>query len=266
MILAIDVGNSNIVLGCIDGEKLYFTARVATNRSKTSDEYAVIIKSMLELNGMQLSNIEGGIISSVVPAVTVALKGALRLLLGKEPMVVGAGIKTGLNILIDNPGQLGSDLVVDAVAALAEYPRPILIFDLGTATTLSVVDDKGSYLGGMIIPGVTVSLEALSSGTSQLPHISLEDPKRVVGTNTVDCMKSGIIYGNAAMLDGIVDRVEQELGQKATTVATGGLARVIVPYCQRNIICDDNLMLKGLRIIYQKNKDTWRDSKGSRCR
>ena len=168
--------------------------------------------------------------------------------------MVGSGLKTGLNILIDNPAQLGSDLVVDAVAAIAAYPKPIMIFDMGTATTLSVIDSKGNYLGGMIIPGISLALEALSSRTSQLPRIRLDTPKKLIGSNTIDCMKSGTIYGNASMLDGIIDRVEKELGESPTVVATGGLSRSIVPYCERKIICDDNLMLKGLFILYQKNQ------------
>ena len=254
MILAIDVGNSNIVLGGIDNEKIYFTVRLSTDRFKSNDEYAVLIKNLIELNGYDPADMEGSIISTVVTALATTLRLALEKITGKPCMVVGSGLKTGLNILIDNPAQLGSDLVVDAVAAIAEYPKPIVIFDLGTATTLSVVDKKGNYLGGMIMPGVVVGVEAISNRASQLPHIGLDAPKRLVGTNTIDCMKSGAIYGNAAMLDGIVERVTEELGEAPTVVATGGLARVIVPHCRRKIICDDNLMLKGLLIVYNKNK------------
>ena len=203
MILAIDVGNSNIVLGGIDNEKIYFTVRISTDRFKSNDEYAVLMKNLIELNGYTPSEMEGSIISTVVPALATTLRLALEKITGKPCMVVGSGLKTGLNILIDNPAQLGSDLVVDAVAAIAEYPKPVMIFDLGTATTLSVVDKKGNYLGGMIMPGVVVGVEAISNRASQLPHIGLEAPKRLVGTNTIDCMKSGAIYGNAAMLQGV---------------------------------------------------------------
>ena len=256
MILAIDVGNTNIVLGCMDADtgKLHFTARLASDRLKTSDEYAAVMRNMIILNQVERHSIEGGIISSVVPPLTVTMKDAVRQLCGRESLVVGAGLKTGLNIVMDNPAQLGSDLVTDAVAAVAEYPKPILIFDLGTATTLSVVDGKGSYIGGMIMPGISLSLEALSSRTSQLPHINLEGPKRLIGTNTVDCMKSGIVYGSAAMLDGMIARVTRELGEKPTVVATGGLAPHITKYCESEIICDNTLILKGLRILYNKNK------------
>ena len=254
-IIAIDVGNTNIVLGCLDSRtNIHFTARMSTDRFKTSDEYAVSIKQILELNQADLSHIEGGIISSVVPALSTVLQDAIEKITGHRPLIVGRGLKTGLNILIDNPAQLGSDLVVDAVAALDEYPKPIMIFDMGTATTLSVIDAKGNYIGGMIIPGISLALEALSSRTSQLPRIRLETPKKLIGSNTIDCMKSGMIYGNASMLDGIIERVETELGVPPTVVATGGLCKSIVPYCKRDIICDDNLMLKGLFILYQKNQ------------
>lgn len=253
MILAIDVGNTNIVLGCMDDKTIFFDARFSTDRSKTSDEYAIMLYELFQIKHCAPESISGAIISTVVPELASVLQSAVQKVTGKRPLLVGKGLKTGLNILIDNPAQLGSDLVVDAVAALAEYPKPILIFDLGTATTLCVVDAAGNYIGGMIMPGVRVGLEALSRTTAQLPHISLEAPKKIIGSNTIDGMRSGTIYGNAAMLDGMVDRAEEELGRKATVVSTGGLTRFIVPYCKRKIICDDNLMLKGLRILYHKN-------------
>nr|WP_319488234.1 type III pantothenate kinase [uncultured Caproiciproducens sp.] len=253
MILAIDVGNTNTVLGCMDDDKIHFTARFATDRTKTSDEYAILVQNLFMVNRCTFSKIEGGIISSVVPELSVVLQEAVEKVTEKVSLIVGSGVKTGLNILIDNPAQLGSDLVVDAVAAYAEYPKPALIFDMGTATTLSVLDERGNYIGGMIMPGVHLAMEALSRETAQLPHISLEAPKKITGTNTVDCMKSGAIFGNAAMLDGVIDRIEQELRQQATVVATGGLAHHIIPYCRRKIICDNDLTLKGLYIIYKKN-------------
>ena len=160
----------------------------------------------------------------------------------------------GLNILLDNPGEMGADRVADAVAALAQYPVPLVIIDMGTATTISVVDDKKHYIGGMIMPGVQISLDALTSRASQLSGISIEEPKKIIGKNTVDCMKSGILYGNAAALDGIIDRIEEELGQKVTVIATGGMSRKIIPHCKRKMILDGDLLLKGLQIIYDKNK------------
>ena len=162
-------------------------------------------------------------------------------------------MKTGLNILMDNPKTVGSDMIVDAVAAIHEYPKPIIVIDMGTATTMSVVDKNGNYIGGVILPGLKVSLDSLSGKTAQLPYISLSTPDKVIGKNTIDCMRSGIIYGNAAQLDGIMDRMEAELGEKASAVATGGLAKFIAPLCRHQIVYDDALLLKGLLILYRKN-------------
>lgn len=255
MILAIDIGNTNIVIGCIRDNEIVFRERTSTNRTSTDLEYAVMVKTALNMNGVTHDKIEGAIISSVVPQVTMTLKKAIEKYVGVTPLVVGPGIKTGLSIKIDNPAQLGSDLVVDAVAGIAEYPLPLILVDMGTATTFSAIDKNGDYLGGMITTGMAVSIDALVSRTSQLPHFSLEKPKKVIGSNTVDCLKGGIMYGNAAMIDGIVDRIEAELGEKCTVVATGGLASLVTPLCKRkDIILDDDLLLKGLMLIYNKNK------------
>ena len=254
MILAIDIGNTNIVVGCIDKEKIYFTERVSTIWTKTELEYAIDIKTILDIYHINRSDIEGAIISSVVPQITFAARLAVQKILKKDAMIVGPGVKTGLNILLDNPGEMGADRVADAVAALAQYPVPLVIIDMGTATTISVVDDKKHYIGGMIMPGVQISLDALTSRASQLSGISIEEPKKTIGKNTVDCMKSGILYGNAAALDGIIDRIEEELGQKVTVIATGGMSRKIIPHCKRKMILDGDLLLKGLQIIYDKNK------------
>lgn len=255
MILAIDVGNTNIVLGGIEKGDIIFTARLGTNRAKTEDEYAMELLGILKLYSVAPQSIEGGIISSVVPELKPILQKAMKSLTGKTFLMVGCGLKTGLNIKIDNPAQLGSDLVVDAVAAQAKYTKPIVIFDMGTATTMSVIDSQGVYIGGMIIPGLRLSVDSLSANTAQLPYISLEAPSQLIGTNTINCMTSGAIYGNAAMLDGIIDRVEAELGKPVTAVATGGLFTRIADYCRRNIIQDENLLLDGLYILYQKNRD-----------
>lgn len=253
MIIAIDAGNTNIVLGCLDEETIYFTARISTDRLGTQDEYAVKLQNMLALNHVDVQSISGGIISSVVPALRQTLRFAVEKITGKSCLVVGAGLKTGLNILIDNPAQLGSDLVVDAVAAIAEYPAPMVVIDMGTATTLAVIDKNKNYLGGMIMPGAMIALDALSAKTSQLPYISLEAPKQLIGSNTQDCMKSGVLYGNAAMLDGLILRVREEVGALATVLATGGLAQVILPFCREAVQYDGDLMLKGLYLIYKKN-------------
>ena len=254
MILAIDIGNTNIVVGCIDREKTYFIERLSTVRTKTELEYAVDLKTVVDIYHIKRADIEGCIISSVVPQITNAVKLAAEKVLHKEPMVLGPGVKTGLNIMMDNPGQLGADLVANAVAGIHEYPLPLAIIDMGTASTVSVVDEKKHYVGGMIFPGMGVSLDALTAHASQLSGISIEAPKRIIGKNTIECMKSGVIYSNAAALDGIVDRIEEELGQKITVVATGGLARKIVPHCRREILLDEDLLLKGLLIIYEKNR------------
>ena len=254
MILAIDIGNTNIVVGCIDDEKIYFIERLSTVRTKTELEYAIDLKTVLDIYHIKRTDIEGCIISSVVPQITNVAKLAAEKILKKEALVLGPVVKTGLNILLDNPGEMGADRVADAVAALTYYPVPLVIVDMGTATTVSVVDEKKRYLGGMILPGVRVSLDALTSRASQLSGISIEEPKRLIGKNTVDCMKSGILYGNAAAVDGIIDRIEEELGQKVTAIATGGMSKKIIPHCRREIIQDEDLLLKGLLVIYEKNK------------
>lgn len=254
MILAVDVGNTNIVVGCVSKEKVYFTARISTDRSKTEDQYGIDIKNILELYGVSIDKIKGSIISSVVPPVINPMKIAVQMVTGGEPIVVGPGIKTGLNILMDNPAQLGSDRVADAVAALSFYKPPLIIIDMGTATTISVIDSNKNYIGGCLMPGVKISLDALSALAAQLPSISLEQPKKTIGKNTLESMRSGIINGNASMIDGMIERINEELGCNATVVSTGGIAKYIIPHCKNKIICDDTLLLKGLFIIYDKNK------------
>ncbi len=253
MILAVDIGNTNIVIGCIEGEKVCFVERVSTNLASTELEYVVEFRTLFDLYHIGVEDINGSIISSVVPPLNNIVKAALEKLFKKPPLLVGPGLKTGLNILMDNPAQLGSDLVVNAVAGLHYYGAPIILIDMGTATTISVVDEKKNYIGGMILPGVKVSLDSLVNRTSQLPRISLEAPKKVIGRNTIDCMKSGIVMGQAACLDGMVERIFDELGYEAPVVATGGLAGSIVPHCKREMVCDNELTLKGLGLIYHKN-------------
>lgn len=260
MILAIDMGNSNIVIGCVDDEKIYFEERLSTDYSKTELEYAIGFKTVLELYGIKEEDIKGAIISSVVPQLVNVIKGAVEKIIGITPLIVGPGVKSGLNLLMDQPKEVGSDRVVDAVAAINEYGAPVIIVDIGTATTICVVDDKKNYIGGVILPGVKISLESLVSRTAQLPRISMEAPKRVIGKNTIECMQSGIIYGNASTIDGMLDKVKEEListtnvkEEDIKIVATGGLAKVIIPYCKNKIILDNNLLLKGLKIIYDKN-------------
>ena len=254
MLLAIDIGNTNLVIGCFRDNKILFKARIATDRTRTSDQYGVEIKNMLEAYGVDRSDIKDCIISSVVPPVFNSVRTGVVKIIGKQPMVVGPGLKTGLNIHVDVPSQVGSDRIVIAVAALAEYKAPLLLMDLGTATTIEAVEPDNVYMGGVIIPGVRVSLDALTSRAAQLPGISLDQPKQVIGKNTVDCMRSGMMYGTAAMIDGLVERMEEELGHRCTLIATGGLAQFITPLCKREIILEKDLLLKGLNIIYKKNK------------
>ena len=254
MLLAIDIGNTNIVIGCIKDDKILFKARIATDRLRTSDQYGVEIKNMLEAYGAQICDIEDCIISSVVPPVFNSVKTGVIKVIGKQPMVVGPGLKTGLNVQVDVPSQVGSDRIVIAVAALAEYKAPLILMDLGTATTIEVVEPNNTYIGGVIFPGVRVSLDALTSRAAQLPAISLDNPKNVIGKNTIDCMRSGMMYGTASMIDGLIDRMEQELGHESTLIATGGMAQFITPLCRHNILLEKDLLLKGLNIIYKKNK------------
>lgn len=254
MIFAIDVGNTNIVAGCIDRKKTYFTERFSTVRTKTEMEYAIDIKTLLDIYKVNKADIEGCIISSVVPQITNIIRLAAHKILDKKIVVLGPGVKTGLNIMMDNPASLGADLVANAVAGIAEYPLPLCIIDMGTASTVSVVDEKKNYIGGLIFPGVNVSLDALTAHASQLGGISIETPKRVIGKNTVECMKSGLIFSSAAAIDGIIERITEEYGKELTIVATGGLSKKIIPHCKKNIILDEDLLLKGLLIIYEKNR------------
>lgn len=253
MILAVDIGNTQIVIGCIDDKKTYFIERMSTNPGGTELEYAIGFKTVLEVYGISKEDITGAIISSVVPQIVDRIKQAIQKTTGVTPLIVGPGVKTGLNILLDNPKQLGSDLVVAAVAGIKEYGYPLLIIDMGTATTISVIDDKSNYIGGAIIPGVGISLKALAQNTAQLPSVSLDAPRRFVGRNTEESMKSGIIYGNACCIDGMIDRIEAELGYKTRVIATGGYAQGITKYCTHTMTVDDALLLKGLKVIYDKN-------------
>ena len=215
MILAIDIGNTNIVIGCIRDEDILFVERLSTDSTKTVLEYAISFKNVLEMYRLDPADIHGSIISSVVPPVTNIVRDAAKKITGQDVVIIGPGVKTGINILMDNPAQLGSDLVANAVAGIAEYKAPLVIIDIGTATTISVVDKKQNYIGGMILPGIRVSSDSLTSRTSQLPRISVEAPKKLIGTNTIDCMKSGLIYGNASCIDGMIRRIEEELGESA---------------------------------------------------
>lgn len=255
MILAIDVGNTHIVIGMVEDGVIQNTVRVHTDPRETATEQLIKLRQITDYYGLDPGSFEGSILSSVVPPVTKSLKTALEALTGKRAMVVGPGIKTGLNLRVDEPASVAADLIVGGVAAAACYGTPAIVIDMGTAITLTVVDGKNCFRGGAILPGVKLSYGALAAGTSLLPEIAVLPPKKVVGANTVDCMRSGAVFGTAAMLDGMIERMEAELGYPCTVVATGGLAQDVIPCCRRpGIILDRELLLRGLWMIYQKNR------------
>ncbi|MCR5826301.1 MAG: type III pantothenate kinase [Oscillospiraceae bacterium] len=254
MLLAIDIGNTNIVIGCIEDDRIVCEARIATDRSRTSDQYGVEIKTMLEAYGCRIENVEDCIISSVVPPVFNAVRSGVYKVTERKPMVVGHGLKTGLDIRLDNPSQVGSDRIVVAVAALAKRKAPLILIDMGTATTVEVIEPKNRYLGGVIMPGARTALDALTRSTAQLPAINMDKPGAIIARNTVDSMRSGIMYGTAAMLDGVLDRMEDELGHPSTIIATGGVAPYIIPLCRHRITLERDLLLRGLNVIYKMNK------------
>ena len=254
MILTIDIGNTNIKVGAWDNERLSFVSRIATNTIRTEDEYAINLLEIFKLNDCNRSQFDGAILASVVPQISSTMAAAVsRVIQTNRVFQVGPGVKTGLNIKIDNPAQLGADMVCAAASAVAKYPLPCIIASLGTATAIFAISENGEFLGGAVAPGIAVSMEALSNRTAQLPHISFEEPKNLIGTNTDDCMKSGLIYGNASMLDGMIMRFKEQLGPNTAAIACGGLARFIVGHCREQIIYDDNMVMDGLRLIYHKN-------------
>ncbi|HAP79918.1 MAG TPA: pantothenate kinase [Ruminococcus sp.] len=249
MIFAIDIGNTNITVGCSNGTEISFTEHLSTNQTATSLEYAVLLKSVLEIH--KVEEISGAVISSVVPTITETLCRAVEKICGIRPLVVDSGI---INLRTLEPSSnIGTDLLSSARGLIEEYPLPAVVIDMGTATTLAVVNSEKEFIGGMIMSGFRISLDSLVSNTS-LPKISIEKPKRFIGRNTVECMQSGLIYGTASCIDGMLERIESEINQKITAVATGSFAEFIVPYCRHNILVDNELVLKGLVIIYNNNK------------
>ena len=255
MLLAVDVGNSNTSSGLFDREQhLQFLASLDTDSRKTADQISVDLMNLFTLYRYDYRQVTGAILCNVVPPLNFMMEKALTRLLGKPPMVVGPGVKTGLNIRLTVQTQVGADIVADAVAALERFQPPIITIDMGTATTVGVISEGRTYEGGMLLPGVNVSLEALSRRAAQLPDISLQHPKTLIGKNTEDCMRSGIVYGTAGMLDGIIDRIREEFpGREVSVVATGGNAPVILRYCRNRIVYDKYLLMNGLWSIYQKN-------------
>lgn len=254
MILAIDIGNTSIALGGFEGENLKFVVRLSTDITKTEDEYASKIMNILALYNVTKENVDGAIISSVVPPLNSIMKSALRLVYDVDALMVCPGIKTGIGILCDSPSSVGADLICSCVAANTLYSAPALIIDIGTATKMIVTNKNGAFIGVSIIPGVMMGLKALSNGTAQLPQVGLEAPATVIGKNTVDCMKSGIVFGHASMIDGMIDRINAEVGEELPVIVTGGYASAVATHCNHEMIFDEYLVLKGLNFIYQKNK------------
>ena len=253
MILAVDIGNTHILLGGFDEKGILFTELLTTNRHATDLEYASLIETALRVNQLDFTTIDGAILSSVVPSVTQVIRTAIERFAKVTPLAVGPGVKTGLKIRIDNPAQLGTDLVMAAVAGIRDYKVPQINIYMGTATTFSLIDDQKNFLGTSIGAGMGVAADALSERTSQLPSVAFETPKKVIGTNTVDSMKSGLMYQTASAIDGMIERIEEEYGSPCTIVATGRYASSIVPLCKRTIHCDPDLILKGLMEVYRKN-------------
>lgn len=256
MVLAINVGNTHITFGLIEsGEILDPVMNIKTDMKQTSFGYASEMKQVLELSNFDIKKIDGAIISSVVPPLTNIMKKCVKLLSNVEALVVGVGVKSGIHIHTDDPGTVASDLVATAVGAREAYPLPCVIVDMGTAVTLTVVDEEGRFTGGAFMPGINLSLGALAEETALLPRIDVAKPKKAIASSTVECIRSGVVYGYAGAIDGIIDRFASELGREPqTVVSTGGMADIICSYSKRNVIKDENLLLKGLGIIYNKNK------------
>ena len=254
MILTAGVDNTNVVLGCFDGNRVCFTTRIATDRKKTGIEYAISIRSILELYAIPMQEISGSIFSCVVPALALVMREALRLLFHREPLMVGPGVKSGISIVTESISTVGGDLVAMAAAAVTEYAAPMILVDLDTATVMVAIDERKRFTGTVIAPGAQISAQALAQECDNLPQVIMEAPREIIGKNTSDSMRSGIIFGTAAMVDGMVERISEKLGGVNTIVATGSLAGTIVPHCRSSMQVDDLLLLKGLKLIYDRNQ------------
>ena len=253
MLLVIDVGNTNIVFGLFEGDKLAHQFRVESSRGRTADEYRVTLLSLLSMIGIEPSRVTAGIIASVVPPLTEPMVRLVQQAFGKEALVIGAGVRSGMPILVENPREVGADRIVNAVAAYARFQKEVIVVDFGTATTFDCVSGKGEYLGGVIAPGIQISADALFSRAAKLPRVEVALPPKVIGRNTVHSMQSGIVYGYVGLVDGLVERLKVEMGQDCAVIATGGLAVLIAPLTRTVPVTDDELTLTGLRILYERN-------------
>lgn len=251
MLLAVDIGNSDIVMGVLNGKELVCSGRLSAHVGETEIEYSIKLKAFFEINGIE--RVEGAVISSVVPALVRTFIKSVELVCGITPLTVGPGVKTGLNIKLDNPAETGADIVAGDVAVINKYKLPAIVFNLGTATTASVIDKNGAHLGGAITCGVKTGINSISRGTAQLPQIDISAPSKLIASNTVDAMKCGSVVGTAAMIEGLVARFEKELGEKATVILTGDFGKTIAKEIGSRVIYDEHLIIDGLRIIYEKN-------------
>lgn len=254
MILTVDVGNSHITLGGFANDTLSFVARMATDPCKTEDEYAVRIKEMLSLYRVDEKSVEGAIVASVVPPLNGTIQKAIAIITGKDAIFVGPGVKSGIGIRCDVPSSVGADLIAASVAAHFLYQSPALVVDIDTVTKMTLVDEKGAFVGTSIMPGILMGLDALSEKTAQLPKISLDTPSSVIGKNTQDCMRSGVLYGHACLVDGMIDRICEEYEAPLSLLATGSMAKSVLSLCKHEIPFDEHLVLKGLNVIYNKNR------------
>ncbi len=252
LLLVVDIGNTNIVVGSYQGELLRRSWRISSRRDSSSDELSVLLRGLLADDA---TRVRDGIVASVVPPLTEPVMAAIEEIVGVEPLQVAPGMKTGLRVLTDNPQEVGADRIVNAVAAHARYPGPSIIVDFGTGTTLDIVTKSGDYLGGIIAPGPRLGADALSARAARLPRVDLSVPQRVVGKNSVDSIRSGILHGHAAMVDGLIRKVEEELGEAMRVVLTGGMAEVIGPLMERVDATDPDLTLEGLRLLYERNRN-----------
>lgn len=254
MLLVVDVGNTQTHFGTFDGDELVEHWRFATVRTSTSDELGAALRNLLALRGLSFADLDASIVSSTVPQLRPEWTAMAGRYLGHDMPVVGPGVKTGMPIRLDNPRELGADRLVNAVAAHDAVGGPVIVIDFGTAITFDVASAEGEYVGGIIAPGIEISMEALTQRAAALPKIDLTPPRTLIGKGTVDAIRSGVIYGFAAMVDGVVDRLREELGEAAQTIATGGLAESIAPHCRSIVAIDDLLTLKGLKLIWERNQ------------
>ena len=266
MLLAVDIGNTNTVFGLYQGKELAHTFRVSSDRSRTEDEFSVLLRELLSMRGVQPSAINASILCSVVPPLTHVLTQAVRAAVAREPLIVGPGLKTGMPVLYGNPHEVGADRIVNGVAAYERVQNGVIVVDFGTATTFNCVSAKGEYLGGVIVPGVQVALEGLLSRAAKLKPIEISEPPRVLGRNTTHALQSGVVHGNAAMVDGMIERLEEDLGFPCQVIATGGLAALVAPHTKKVRQIDPNLTLDGLRIVHERNASAGETAKPRRQR